>query len=165
MIQEQKLEQFAERELKRNMHTMIVSDDDGGYIAFGKYHLVPHAQGFNVYTTTDLVGLFSSKRSAISWCVADNNNQLALAQQIKVLDFKKQVLGADIHCRRSVAKQAKHTDFTELVNTKIQPKIDIYNSLNSELEKCLNSAKYMQIRGFNNETARSSGTQSRKTNI
>lgn len=160
-----KLERFAERELKRNLHAIIVPDDEGGYIAFGSYHLVPEAQGYKVYTlTSDTPSHFSSKRSAISWCVADKFNHLNLAQNIRILDQKKQILEADIHCRRTSADRSKTQSFYEIVNTKIQPKLDRYNSLNAELEKCLNSAKYLQIKGFNNETARPSGTTSRKTN-
>jgi hypothetical protein len=164
MIKEQKLERFAERELKRNIHTMIVPDTAGGYVAFGKYYLIPVSQGYEVHNFDNIVGTFSNKRSAISWCVADNANNLNLAQTIKVLDKKKQILSADIHCRRAMAQHSRYQGFAEIVNTKIQPKIDSYNSLNAELEKCLNSAKYLQIRGFNNETARPSGTPSRKTN-
>lgn len=161
-----KLERFAEQELKRNLHTMIVPDDEGGYVAFGSYRLVPDTRGYKVYTmTSDTQHIFSNKRSAISWCVADKFNQLNLAQNIRILDQKKQILEADIHCRRTSAERSKTQSFYETVNTKIQPKLDRYNSLNAELEKCLNSAKYLQIRGFNNETARPSGTTSRKTNI
>ena len=32
------------------------------------------------------------------------------------------------------------------------------NIVTAELEKCINSAKYLQIRGFHNETARTSGS-------
>jgi len=32
------------------------------------------------------------------------------------------------------------------------------------LEKCINQAKYLQIRGFNNETARTLGSQASKAN-
>lgn len=96
--------------------------------------------------------------------MADCHNRLNLAQNIKILDQKKQILEADIYCRRTTAERGKTQDFYETVNTKIQPKLDRYNSLTAELEKCLNSAKYLQIRGFNNETARPSGTTSRKTN-
>ena len=165
MNKQDKLERFAEQEIKRNIHTLIVPDDNGGYVAFGQYHLVPDTQGYRVYTlTSDVSSLFSNKRSALGWCVADRYNQLNLAQNIRILDQKKQILEADIHCRRTTAERSKTQDFYETVNTKIQPKIDKYNSLNAELEKCLNSAKYLQIRGFNNETARPSGTPSRKTN-
>jgi hypothetical protein len=165
MTKQDKLERFAEQELKRNLHTMIVPDDNGGYVAFGNYRLIPETQGFRVYTvTSDNDTLFSNKRSALGWCVADRYNQLNLAQTIRVLDQKKQILQADIYCRRTTAERSSKQSFYETVNTKIQPKLDTYNSLNAELEKCLNSAKYLQIRGFNNETARPSGTTSRKTN-
>jgi len=165
MNKEQKLDKFAEREFKRNINSIILHDGEGGYVVFGKYHLTPVSDGFKVLTKTDSQELFSSKRTALSWCIADHNNQLNLANNIKILDQKKQILSADLHCRRSVAERSRHEGFSEIVTTKMQPKIDSYKSLNNELEKCLISAKYLQIRGFNNETARSSGTQSRKTNI
>jgi hypothetical protein len=165
MNKQDKLERFAEQELKRNLHVIIVPDDEGGYVVFGQYHLVPDTRGYKVYTmTSDASTLFSSKRCALSWCVADRYNQLNLAQNIRILDQKKQILEADIYCRRTTAERSKTQCFYETVNTKIQPKLDKYNSLNAELEKCLISAKYLQIRGFNNETARPSGTPSRKTN-
>ena len=94
MTREQKLERWAEREVRRNIHTMIVNDETGGYVAFGRYHLRPADQLFEVYTPGDnLIGVFSNKRTAISWCVADNHNQLRLAQSIKTLDTKKQKNG------------------------------------------------------------------------
>ena len=48
------------------------------------------------------------------------------------------------------------------MNMKIQPKIDLYQAVNQELEKCVNQAKYLQIRGFNNETAEMKITQNPK---
>jgi len=160
MTQEQKLERWAEREIRRNLHTMIVSDQSGGYVAFGRYHLRPADQAFDVYTPGDnLAGTFSNKRTAISWCVADNHNQLNLAQSIKTLDTKKQTLSADIYCRRQVADRSRNNGFSEVVLTKLQPKVQQHALVDQELEKCLNSAKYIQLRGFQNETARTSGNQ------
>ena len=49
----------------------------------------------------------------------------------------------------------------EIINMKLQPKIDQYNSVTAELEKCVNQAKYMQIKGFNNETARTIGSNAK----
>ena len=51
--------------------------------------------------------------------------------------------------------------FYEIINMKLQPKIDQYNSVTAELEKCVNQAKYMQIKGFNNETARTIGSNAK----
>lgn len=157
MKKEQKLERFAEREFKRNLHTMIIEDEDGGYIAFGRYRLIPNKHQFNVFTTSeDLIGSFSNKRTAISWCVADKYNQLNLAANIKNLDIKKQSMENDLYVTKSQADRTRNEGFAEVVLTKLQPKVERLSWLNNELEKCLNSAKYLQLRGFQNETARTS---------
>lgn len=160
MTREQKLERWAEREVRRNIHNMIVDDESGGYVAFGRYHLRPAQQTFEVYTPGgNLIGSFSNKRTAISWCVADKYNQLKLAQNIRVLDIKKQALSADIYCRRQLAERSRDNGFSEVVLTKLQPKVQQHTWVDQELEKCLNSAKYIQLRGFQNEIARTSSNQ------
>lgn len=160
MTSDTKLERWAERELKRNLHHLIVEDDSDGYIAFGKYYLKPEQQLMRVYARSgELIAKFSNKRTAISWCVADNKNHLRLARDIKNLDSKKLYLEADIHCRRQLAEQSPSNSFAETVLTKLQPKVQQQAMINQELEKCLNMAKYLQLRGFQNETARTSGHQ------
>lgn len=159
MNKEQKIERWAEREIQRNIHNMIVGDEQGGYMVFGRYQIKPVAHGYQVDTWEKTIHCFSNKRTAISYCVADKVGNYNLARNIMVLDSKKQNLEADIHCRRTKATRARTQDFYETVNTKIQPKVDQYNSLGAELEKCINSAKYIQIRGFYNETARTIGPQ------
>jgi len=158
MTQEQKLERFAEREFKRNLNNMIVEDNKNGYVVFGKYYLTPQDHGCLVSTWTREIHCFASKRNAISWCVADKYNQFTLANTILNLDRKKQILTADIHCRQSVGKRSKSDHFYEITHMKVQPKLSLLSSVSSELEKCVNLAKYMQIRGFSNETARTIGT-------
>ena len=157
MNQEQKLERWAERELKRNIDKIILDDEEGGYIVFGRYLIDPQQHGFTVSTLDREIHCFSSKRSAISWCIADKINNINLATQILNLDRKQQILTADINTRKTLGSRSRREDFAEIVNTKIQPKIDQHRAVVSELEKCINSAKYIQIRGFNNETARIHG--------
>lgn len=152
MINEHKVERWAEYELRRNIEKIIVPDDCGGYIVFGRYRIYPSESGFTVSNWDRDVHTFGSKRAAMSWCVADKKNQFKLANEIISLDRKDQQLRADIHCRRGVASRGRHESFYEIVNMKIQPKIDVYNQVHSELEKCINQAKYLQIRGFSNET-------------
>ena len=151
--QDQKLERWAEREFGRNLKHMIVDSESGSYVAFGRYHLEPQAHGYSVSTWDRLIHVFSNKRTAISWCVADKYHQYNLANNIQTLDSKRQQLASDIHCRRAQAQQGRTEDFYETVNTKIQPKQELLDSVTAELEKCINSAKYLQLRGFSNETA------------
>jgi hypothetical protein len=157
MNKEQKLERWAEREIQRNIHNMIINDDNGGYVVFGRYHMEPAEAGFTIHTWDRFIHCFANKRTAISWCVADHINHINLANQILNLDRKQQILSADIHSRRSLGNRGRTEDFAEIVNTKIQPKIARHEMVSAELEKCINSAKYIQIRGFNNETARIHG--------
>jgi hypothetical protein len=154
MNKEQKLERWAEKEIQRNIHNMIVSDDRGGFIAFGKYWLQPTDCGYLVKTWSDDVHEFSNKKTAISYCIADNNNLINLAIRIRTLDAKQQLLANDIHCRQLQCNQTRRQEFYDDVATKVEPTITRHRAILGELEKCINMAKYIQIRGFHNETAR-----------
>lgn len=151
--QDQKLERWAEREFVRNIRHTIIDDQSGAYVAFGRYYLEPTAHGCSVSTWDRHIHTFANKRTAISWCVADKYHQYNLANNLQMLDSKKQQMTADIHCRQARAHRGSSEDFYEIVITKIQPKQELLNSVIAELEKCINSAKYLQLRGFSNETA------------
>jgi hypothetical protein len=156
MNKTQKIERFAEQELKRNLDSLIIPDDHGGIIAFGKYHIKPSEHGATVSTWDRDIHTFISKRHAISWCVADHNQRIMLATRILSLDTKKRTLNSDVQQRRNIAEHSRNENFYENIMMKLQPKIETLEMLNNELEKCINSAKYLQIKGFTNETARTS---------
>ena len=164
MNKQKKLEVFAAKEIVNLADKLIVDDGRGGILAFGKYNIIPTDYKFIVNIKNQDPLTFGSRRSAISWCIADQHNQLTLARIIHVLDTKKHTLAADIHCRQVLANRSKHEDFYESVSIKLQRKIDHMEAVDAELEKCLNSAKYMQIRGFSNETARTGRSVAHKTN-
>lgn len=157
MNKEQKLERWAEKEIQRNIHAMIIADDRGGFVAFGKYWIQPTETGYLVKTWSDEIHEFSNKKTAISYCVADNNNLINLAIRIKTLDTKQQLLANDIRCRRLQCNQTRSQDFYDSVDIKVQPTVVRHQAIATELEKCINMAKYIQIRGFHNETARIHG--------
>lgn len=157
MNQEQKFECWAEQELQRNLNQLIIEDDRGGYVVFGRYRIYPENTRFAVETTTALIHKFASKKAAMSYCTADVRGNYNLASQILNLDRKKQQLSADIHSRQTLGARSQNADFAEIVNTKIEPKMQMLKNVSAELEKCIGSAKYIQIRGFTNETARIHG--------
>jgi hypothetical protein len=154
MIQEQKLEQWAEREFRRHVDNIIVDDVDHGLLAFGRYHLIPGQIGCRVQLADDTELVFSNKKIAISWCVADKYHQYALANIIRILDQKRQLLSADIECHRRQIINTKNSNFADTVEAKLGVKTAKLEAINTELEKCIKTAKYFQIRGFSNETAR-----------
>jgi len=152
-----KLERWAEKEFRRNINNLII--DEGQYlIAFGYYYIEQQKQGWLVQTRTQIIHQFHNKKTAISWCVADKYQKFQLANHILNLDRKKQLLAADIHCRQTLGERSKTESFHETVLTKIQPKLLQYTGISAELEKCINQTKYLQIRGFSNETERTRGT-------
>jgi hypothetical protein len=161
MNREEKLELFAERELKRHISSLILDDGTGAIMVFGKYYIQQVGNRYQVSNWDSAIHCFSSKKIAMSYCTADHSRNYNLSNMILVLDRKKQALAADIYCRKTLGERGRHESFYEIINMKIQPKIDLYNSVNSELEKCVNRAKYLQIRGFNNETARTIGSNAK----
>jgi hypothetical protein len=156
MNRDKKLEQWAKKEIKNKISFLIIPDGNNGYVAFGKYHISP-LSGLYLVTLIDReVHTFLNKRSAISWCVAHHNRKGMLARNIIALDKRKQLLSNDVYHSKVISDRSKDINFKETIATKMQPKVDALRQLNAELEKCINSAKYLQIKGFPNETPRTS---------
>lgn len=156
MIKEQKFEKWAEKQFQQNSALTIIGDEHSGWVAFNRYHIKPVDTGYEVWHYYNLVTVFGSKKSAISYCIADFHKQYKLSQQIRVLDAKKQLVINDIKCRSEMARRGKSAKFREMVNTKLETKLAVNAAVSAELEKCISSAKYIQLRGFSNETARPS---------
>jgi len=156
MNPDQKLEQWAERVLKQNLDQAILPDDDNGYVAFGKYHIQPGRSGVSVSTWADKIHCFMNKRHAITWCILDHKGNYSMANRMIVLDSKKQTISNDTNTRRFVGERMRDPDLRETVQLKISTKLQTLTAVNLELDKCINYAKYLQTKGFINETARTS---------
>jgi hypothetical protein len=154
MTQERKLEQWAEREFRRHVDNIIISDPTAGIVAFGRYQLMPDSTGCVIRQFNDSQIRFSNKKTAISWCILDKFKQYSLSNSIQLLDQKKQLLSADIECCRRQLSVTKNNEFADTIAAKLSVKISKLEAINTELEKCIKTAKYFQIRGFSNETAR-----------
>ena len=111
----------------------------------------------------DPVGTFTSTRSAVAWCIADKNRQYNLANEIQHLDFTLLRLRNDIEVRGGQARKSYGT-FWETVSAKAAHRKEQSQQIENELTKCINSAKYWQLRGSNNETARTGRNTPYKTN-
>lgn len=164
MIKDYEVERWVNAEFKQMLPVLIWQNDDGEYEAFGKYRIVPQNPGYRVYINEDEQGYFNSTRTAISWCVADKYKRYNLARDLLTYDNMLTNISNDIFVRAGVASKTKNIDLRDKIEMKLEPKIIQKRELESHLTKCVNWAKYLQQKGFENETSRSGSATTIKTN-
>ena len=125
------------------------------YHVFNQYTI----KGTSVCKDDSDIGEFSSLRVAISWCVADKYHQYQLAQQICNLDQRLQISNFAVETRRQV------NNGNEINFAKLQHRIAQKFQIQAELEKYVVQAKYLQIRGFYDDTQRNSRNKTQKTSL
>ena len=163
MIADREIERMFRRELADLMPNVIWENDDGVYEVFGHYRIVPENHGFRVFCSATDVGVFSTTRSALSWCIADKKQAYNLARELKELDNKLAALNNDITVRTALAERSRRWEFRDPVATKLETKIILRKQVENRLAKCIGWAKYCQQRGFTNETQRIGRGQPNKT--
>jgi hypothetical protein len=156
-------ERALQQEFRDLLPNTIFKDDDGSYSVFGKYRIESANPGYRLYCSATEVGIFNSTKSALSWCIADKNQAYNTARDILELDIKLGAMTRDIAVRTTIAEHSNRWEFRDNVGTKLETKIIRKKQVENELAKCVNWAKYIQQRGFNNETARIGRSQPNKT--
>jgi hypothetical protein len=137
---------------------MIWQNDDGDFEVFDHYIIVPENKSFRVFCSASDIGLFMTTRSALSWCIADKCKQYNLAREIQETDRKLEHITNDISVRAGAGDRSKQPQFRETILTKLESKIIKKKQLETQLNKCVNFAKYTQQKEYNNETVRTGRT-------
>lgn len=163
-MNEQEFEREFRREFGDTVKNTIWQNDAGDYRVFAKYLIRRERGQYRVWCHSTEVGTFSTSRAALSWCIADKFHNFKLAQKLLTLDNALANVARDIATRAQVADRSKNPDFRETVAIKLETKLIHKKILENDLANCINSAKYLQQRGFDNETARTGRGQPSKTN-
>jgi len=150
----QEFDRMFRQEFPDSLTNLIFCTEEGNYRVFDRYLIVPEKPGYRVFCSATDVGLFGSTKSALSWCIADKHKAYNSARDILALDTKLTSLTNDINARANIADTSTDPKFRETIETKLESKIIRKKKVESELTKCVNWAKYIQLRGFNNETVR-----------
>ena len=159
-----KLMSIVKQDLPDLEKNSIIPNDGGGYTAFGKFTLTPTKNNtYIVETYGNQCGEFSTVKSALSWCIAEKYKQHKLSDEIINLEISRFMLVDDIKVRSALASKFKNKELRLAVEPKINSRKDRLKLLDFRLDKCINLAKYMQIRGFSNETVRTGRTSSQRT--
>lgn len=150
---EEKLEALFESDFELIKNNLIYRDGDR-YVAFDRYEIIPQEHLVTVTRYRYPVGEFTSLKTALSWCIADKYQQEILAQKILRLDSHCGRLAVDVELTQRSVPRIKNPEQRETVKLKLDHKKAILTLTRNRLEECTGLAKYWQIRGFNNEIAR-----------
>jgi hypothetical protein len=143
---------IAEADLRKLKDDLVFVNGDECY-AFGKYKIVT-TDTVQVWEKNEYQGTFSSSRSAMAWCTASKFRCFQLAALIKQFDERLKMAQQAVETRKYRAKKA---DFVH--TAKLQQRLSEQFKAQHELEKYVSKAKYLQLRGFNNDTQRNSRTK------
>ena len=159
---QQRLEQLAQQGLDLVKHNMIWQEA-GRYHVFGEYEISVTPRGVDLVCTRRDPQRFSTVKSALAWCIAHKFQRLDVAQEIAELDQRRQRDTADLEVRGQLARRHSNAERREMVMLKADQRRQQLELTELRLDKCINLAKYWQIRGFNNETARTGRSASPRT--
>jgi hypothetical protein len=159
---QQRLEQLAQEGLDLVKQNMIWHEH-GRYHVFGEYQLEVKKNGCVMHSTRHDDRKFSSIKTALSWCIAHKFQRHDVAQEIENLDQQHQINTADLEVRSHLARRHSDPVRRETAMLKVEHRREQLAQVTDRLTKCVNLAKYWQIRGFNNETARTGRSASQRT--
>lgn len=162
MKSDQDFERLFRQEFRDIMPNTIWQNDRGVYEAFGRYRIEPERPGYRVFCSATDVGVFSTTRAALSWCIADKHRAYNTARELLTVDNKLAALTQDINTRAAMGDRSRDPVFRETILVKLESKIIQKKQLENQLTKCINWAKYIQQQGFDNETARTGRNQPKK---
>jgi hypothetical protein len=154
------LEKLIKEDFEQIKDNLIFCDNNQ-YHVFDTYTITKNSSGtFDVVKRRHDPKTFSSLRIAFSWCIADKYQQINLAFRLINLDKEKLRMSNDIAVRQSLLKTISNVERKEVAHLKLMTKKTTIDTVEKQLTKCVNLAKYWQIQGFNrNETARTRRTQ------
>jgi hypothetical protein len=148
-----KLQHLLNQDLALAEQNIMIKELDH-YKVFGCFEIWPKANTVQIKKYGNPIQDFASMKSAISWCIAEKYQQLKLSREIAMLDKDRSRLTQDLSASNSMLQQVKDLGRREILRVKIDAKRLYLKSVEDRLSKCVNYAKYCQIRGFNDEIAR-----------
>lgn len=146
------LEDIATTHLVQNPNLVFAKDNK--ISAFGLYTIVKSDLGCKIYKRNVLTIEINSVQAAMSWCIADRYNLWNL--KANLIRFDKELIRrqSDLIFYKNVLNSSTDYETKCVVLDRITECKDRFIFLKKQLTKCVNSAKYCQQKGFDNETSR-----------
>ena len=146
------LERLTRDHLLNNPNAIIRLDDT--IRAFGRYTITRTPGCFQVYRSATLAAEPCSSKVAISWCVADKYGKDTLAQELITYDLEVERRSDEIMYYRNTLAHSQDSTLRFVVADRLAQSLARLKYAQEQLDKCVNLAKYWQLKGFKDETAR-----------
>lgn len=148
------LNKIADELLNSNPNAIFINGDS--IMAFADYEIVQESPiEYSIYRDDLLVETCSSCRIALSFCILDKNKMQMDAKHLVALEDKLLGRQQEMMHYRHVITSPNTDDFKrEVVITRLDTVKYEYQSLQEQITKSINVAKYCQQKGFDNETIR-----------
>ena len=146
------LERLTRDHLLNNPNAIIRLDDT--VRAFGRYTITRTPQCFQVYRSATLAVEPSSSKVAISWCVADKYGKDSLARDLISFDQEVERRSDEIMYYRKTLADSQDSVQRFVAADRLSESLIRLKYAQEQLAKCVNLAKYWQLKGFKDETAR-----------
>jgi len=146
------LEQIAQSHLLTNPNSVL--ETEHSIQAFGCYTIKKNSTSFTIYKNKVYATETFSSRSALAWCIADKYFIKNLRQNISMFDYQLNCKKTDMNLFKNLMNKNLDSQQRWAVEDKLQDAVYKAKRIKNQLDKCINSAKYYQLKGFENEASR-----------
>jgi hypothetical protein len=157
-----RLEEILGPDLPRLIENSIVKNQNQ-YNMFNTWVIQPQSGTVHVIDPRNCTLEFGSLKSAMAWCIAKKYKNIKLADEITQLDLKESKLKTDIVITKQILSRVSDRERKTISQIKLEDTQLRLQFTQSQMEKCVNRAKYCQLRGFNDEIARTRRPASNRT--
>ena len=148
----QSFQQLVDQHLFNNPNGILQTKDS--IQAFGVYSIYKHNTCYKIYKNKVSVAETATAKCALAWCIADKYKVKRLREDIQRLDLDLSRKQVEIECYKNIINTNVPPARKLAVEDKLQESLLRAKRTKNQLDKCLNSAKYYQLKGFENETSR-----------
>lgn len=127
---------------------------DGVIRAFGRYTIIRNSKSYQVYRSATLAVEPCSSKVAISWCIADKYSKHSLAHDLIAHEQEVERRSDEIVYYRNTLAHSQDSTLKFVVADRLVESQARLKYAQEQLDKCVNLAKYWQLKGFKDETAR-----------
>lgn len=146
------LENLTKTHLFNNPNGILQSEDS--IQAFGSYSINKTKSGYKIYKNRVETAETTTAKNALAWCIADKYCISNLKEKILQYDSELANKHATIAFLKHAINHVTELNRVTVLEDKLQDTLYKAKHTKNLLDKCINRAKYYQLKGFENETSR-----------